>query len=604
MHDQGRPFDTVGLLDCIDPLDSFVREAADADRGCFAVAYPASSPVSTDRLVELGQLVCLFAGDLVGEQRVPWPDIVQSVTHGSREPAALRNLQGAFAFAMFDTVARKLYLVTDHFGYQPVYVYDSGDRLIVSTSIATFCRMARSTPTVDEKWIWEYLFFNYAAGTRTFLDGVSRLPPGRLVEWDLREEKSSTRRYVECLSRKPLDTSRAAELEQAQVLFRGIVPKWSGSEGGVAFGLSGGLDSRAMLAVLPEESYAQIRSFTYGIPGSTEQVEAKAIADAVGLRHRQLFLGERIIGQLPDLMHQTVFLSDGAQIVNRSHLPSMYGVLDDDQGPARTILTGVSGDHLFRDHITAWGNVPYLISAEVAAMHRMGRQSPKTEFYRGLFSADIRTIEEHLEATLDFLEQEYGNFGDPEAYFRYLMYVAGPRYFGGQSAIANCYSTFRTPYWDRELVQFSMNIRLGTIGLSEELPAKDKFLESLLQASIVARNAKLAKVPYLNLPIRVFTRKSPASYHMNRVLRRIRANLFGISRRPEEDWPIWYKTVLAEEIRRLVGSDSLVKAYVNPEFIERQIANNDIHWLGKIVTVEIILRLVANGWRRPENRSH
>ena len=65
-----------------------------------------------------------------------------------------------------------------------------------------------------------------------------------------------------------------------------------------------------------------------------------------------------------------------------------------------------------------------------------------------------------------------------------------------------------------------------------------------------------------------------------------------------EDWRLWYQTVMKEELARLLGDDSRMRAYVTAEFIDRAIADSDVHWLGKLVTTEHTLRLIENRWTR------
>jgi hypothetical protein len=263
-----------------------------------------------------------------------------------------------------------------------------------------------------------------------------------------------------------------------------------------------------------------------------------------------------------------------------------------------TIITGVSGDHLFRDHISAWGNVPYLIAADMASMFRGGRKRLDSARYNAIFGNRFAEFEQHIENALDLLEQAYGELTDPLAYFRYLMYVAGPKYFGGQAAIANSFTTFRTPYWDRELIQFSMDIDLGTIGFSSQLSSKDKYREAALQASVVAQNQSFRNLPYLNLPVDVFAHRSPLRFQMHRLSRKVKSVMTGRTRLEEEDWPLWYRTVLAKEVNQLLGKDSFIREYVSAGFVKRQIEETNIHWLGKMVTAEIVLRLIDNGWQR------
>ena len=594
-------FNDEELLECINPLRLFTCERHQAGNIFQAVGFPNGASGASCRLHNDGRFVCQLAGDIIIRGDFPWEKVTRAVDGDEGGLAFLRSLQGTFVLVVYDSAKSQLHVVTDSFGFQPVYIQQSDSGLVVSTAIATFLRGPGAAPPVDDKWVYEHIFFNYAVGDRTFLENVRRQPAGTILTFDVRSAQQSTVRYLEPISRKQRNGDAASEIDEAISLFSSIVPEWTNADGPVAFGLSGGLDSRAVLAALPRSDYEHVHTFTYGIPGSTEIVEAAEITGCLGIQHQELFLDDSFLPSLPQLMYDTVYLSDGQQIINRSQLPVVYGSLGVDGNPVSALLTGVSGDHLFRDHISAWGNVPYLISPDMASQHREGRNSLNRESISKLFAGNIEGVESHLESALDDVEQRYGSYGDEEAYFRFLMYVAGPRYFGGQAAIANCYTAFRTPYWDRRLVQFAMDINLGTVGLSKLSTGKDKFEETILQASVVANHKKLATVPYLNLPIGVFTKKTQTSYQVHRVIRRLKATLFNRKRITEENWPLWYRTVLADEIQELLGQDSLIRNYVSEELITGKLAENNIHFLGKLITVEIILRLVANRWKRDLN---
>ena len=590
------------VLDCLDPLERLTRHQVMAGDCLLAVAAPINTPLSGIRIDAGSRFTGLITGDPVSDSPFDWQAVFAATVGRVESNFSFADLHGAFSAVIHDRDRHTITVATDSFGFQPVYIMQDSAGFLVSTSIASFLRLTRRTPRVDRRWVQEYLFFNYPVHERTLLENVRRLPAGTITTIDLRAETVRTDDYIGLLDRKPARRTRAEEVEEGCALHHAIVPQWAETGGDIAFSLSGGLDSRAVLASLPEDAAKHVSTFTYGIPGSTEMSEARDVAAAGGFCHRELFLGDMFLADLPSLLRDTVFLSDGQQVINRSNLPLVYGSLAPPDNPVSAILAGVSGDHLFRDHQSAWGNVPYLVSADVAAMHRSGRQRLDSDFYNGLFVGDFSDTEAYLESVLDKTEQTYGNFGDTDAYFRYLMYTAGSRYFGGQASIANQFSSFRTPYWDRRLVQFAMDAGLGTIGLSAGNAPRNSYVETILQASVVARHPKLAGVPYMSLPVSVYARRTRAHYEMHRAIRKARSLVTGQRRIPEEDWSTWYKTVISGELEELLGRSSRVKAYVEESFILTQVAKRDVHWLGKLITVEIALRLAESGWRRDVQR--
>ena len=586
------------VLGAINPLGTFRTEIQQSASTMLATSYPDSAPSNDKRFYEDDEIIGMFAGDIVNTDLLNWADIARTLHDDSTLIALLKRLKGSFALAVCDKRDQVLRVATDSFAFQPLYVQEGEKSVTFSTSIGTFLRLADGKCNHSADWVYQYLFFNYPAGNVSPVENVSRVSAGMLGKYSVKSGVLNWTQYENPVSRGKNTIIGQDAIDQAADVFGSVVPDWFDTNGRVAFGLSGGLDCRAVLASLPNSMLSQIETFTFGIPGSTEVVEARQIADALGLHHNEIPLDEQFLQDLPEFMHDVVFLSDGLQVVNRSHLVGAYKALGSGERACSTIVTGVSGDHLFRDHISAWGNVPYLISADMASMFRSGRKRLDSECYKAMFGNRYADFEQHIEQALDLLERAYGELTDPEAYFRYLMYVAGPKYFGGQAAIANSYATFRTPYWDRELVQFSMDIDLGTVGFSGQLSSKDKYREAALQASVVARNQSFRNIPYLNLPIDVFAGGSPLRFQVHRLSRKLKSVVSGRTHMKEEDWPRWYRTALSEEVNRLLGKDSFIREYVSAEFVNRQIEETNIHWLGKMVTAEIVMRLIDSGWQR------
>lgn len=586
------------VLEVINPLGTARTVSRQSATAMLATSFPGSAPANDKRIFEDRNIVGIFAGDIVNPDALNWPDISRNLHDDSVLASLLVRLKGSFVIAIYDLRKQVLRVATDSFGFAPVYFQVGEESATFSTSIGTFSRLANGKCRHSEDWVYQYLFFNYPSGDVSPVENVNRVPAGTLGTFSMQSGDLRWTRYVEPVSRSREVISDEDAIDQAAPLFASVVPDWFDTSGRIAFGLSGGLDSRAVLASLPKSVLSQVETFTYGIPGATELVESGQIAESLGLQHHEILLDDEFVRKLPDFMHDTVFLSDGLQVINRCNLVHVYKTLGSGESACSTIVTGVSGDHLFRDHISAWGNVPYLISADAAAMFREGRKRLNADRYTAMLGDRFSDFEQRIEHALDLLVQAYGETTDPEAYFRYLIYVAAPKYFGGQAAIANSFATFRTPYWDRELIQFSMDIELGTVGLSNQLSSKDKYREAALQASVVAQNPSFRSIPYLHLPIEVFAKRNPVRFQAHRLNRKIKSLVFGWTRKEEEDWPLWYRTALKDEIGRLLGNDSFIREYVTDGFIKRQIEETNIHWLGKMVTAEIVLRLVDNGWQR------
>ena len=586
------------LEEAINPLGLETVRSSLHDNVLLCVGQHENAPCWNATIEAFQQHSALLAGDVVNHDELDWQNIVEDLRSGNRTPRSLQRLRGSFAIAVLDREYDRLWVLTDPFAWFPLMIGSTGDGVVVSTSLAAMIRAMPGPITANDDWIFEKFYFNKATGPSTPVVGIERLPPGTITEIDLKSWRIAQRPYRSRPARRNGLIGGSAAVEEAIAVFRDTVPRYFSDESRATIGLSEGLDCRTVLAALPEQTVRNLHSFTFGMSTSSEISEAAEIATTLGLSHQSVLLDQDFLDELPQLARDTVFLSDGLQNINRSHLLFTYRQLKYGDEPFPVIMTGVSGDHIFRDHIQGWGNVPHIMSADIAAQHRNGRSAIDDTFYAQVFGKNYDRFENKIERSLDYLEQEYGQFGDPEAYLSYLMFEAGPRYFGGQATIANTFSTFRTPYWDPDIVDLGYRLQDATLGFSSRLAKKDVYRETHIQTAIISAHSMVSQLPYKNLPVQVYARGNKAWFQAHRLLRKLRS----IVNRDEfiysEDWQKWYRTIMKNEVQSLLGDDSRVRNYVTADFVEKAVADAQVHWIGKLMTAEHTLRFIENGWRR------
>ena len=148
----------------------------------------------------------------------------------------------------------------------------------------------------------------------------------------------------------------------------------------------------------------------------------------------------------------------------------------------------------------------------------------------------------------------------------------------------------------------AFTVAQGTLGLSERLPSKDRFLECELQGHLIRRSPHYSRAPVKGASAAAYARGNRIFYRLERLLRRGPGWLarFGQKRTKPllEDWEGWFAGVLADEIQHLLGPEARLSAYLQPEALTRVLNSGDLQWTGKLVTAEIVLRLMENGWTK------
>jgi asparagine synthase (glutamine-hydrolysing) len=172
------------------------------------------------------------------------------VLHAFREwgPGCLQKFNGMFAFAVYDTQTRELFIARDRYGIKPFYYYlDVQTFIFASEERAILPFLKDKKP--NQQAIYEYLLYNRTdQGDYTFFKGIRKLPHGaRGIVKGNRLEITKWYQLTESL-REPFESPREfceTFKQSIAVRLRSDVP--------VGVCLSGGLDSSTIVSVLLKE---------------------------------------------------------------------------------------------------------------------------------------------------------------------------------------------------------------------------------------------------------------------------------------------------------------------------------------------------------------
>jgi asparagine synthase (glutamine-hydrolysing) len=184
-----------------------------------------------------------------------------------------------FAFAVWDSRDRELFLVRDRLGVKPLYyAVRDGALLFASEEKALFA--AQVPAHFDTSTLEELLCFRYVAGERTPYLGVRRLLPGHQLVW--KDGMHQVRRWWSLAERTRAlrDESLPSVVRWYRETFDDAVRVRRISDVPVGVLLSGGLDSGSVAASLGSQSSVGIASFTVAFDESRydEHPEAREVA--------------------------------------------------------------------------------------------------------------------------------------------------------------------------------------------------------------------------------------------------------------------------------------------------------------------------------------
>jgi hypothetical protein len=193
---------------------------------------------------------------------------------------AIRDLVGEYQIAVWDARDRVLTIANDRFGGLPMYWSETPDGVAFAGGVrgVLMAPAVRSDPDLDA--LREAVSFGgYRLGSRTNVAAV-QMVEGATVQ-TISAGRRSASRYWSWKDIRPQPARDVREIiEQVQALWRRSIADRTTDEARYGQTLSGGLDSRAILAAAAPGRH--LTAITYGLPGCDDAVYASRAAAAAG----------------------------------------------------------------------------------------------------------------------------------------------------------------------------------------------------------------------------------------------------------------------------------------------------------------------------------
>jgi asparagine synthase (glutamine-hydrolysing) len=227
------------------------------------------------------------------------------IVHGYEQwgERCVEKFRGMFAFAVWDSTARRLMLARDRVGVKPLYYAELPGRGVV---FGSELKSLLEDPEVPRDWrpdaIDAFLPLLYIPAPATIYQGVYKLEPGHV----LIAEKGSVRtsRYWDLEFTGTGDARREEEyLEQLDALLRESVALRQISDVPLGAFLSGGIDSSAVAAYMVETSSRPPVTISVGFDHARydELSHAKRVAEHLGCEFHPRTVTPDIVSLLPKL---------------------------------------------------------------------------------------------------------------------------------------------------------------------------------------------------------------------------------------------------------------------------------------------------------------
>jgi asparagine synthase (glutamine-hydrolysing) len=274
----------------------------------------------------------------------------------------VEKLNGMFAFAIWDSIKKKLILARDPIGKKPLYYYWDGEKLIFASEIKAILE-AGVKKEIDLDALCAYLAYGYTIGEKTLFNGIKKLLGGHLLT--LGNGNQEIKRYWDIKERIVNETEeniikRLRMLLEKSAEYRMIADVPIG-----AF-LSGGIDSSAIVALTKPLVDYEFHTFSLGFETFSELRYAKIVSDYLNTEHHEIVIDGTIVAHELNKIawHYDEPLGDAAIINN-------YFLSKEARKYVKVVIAGEAGDEIFAGYPNYQTNLRYYNLFRVLFLNKM-----------------------------------------------------------------------------------------------------------------------------------------------------------------------------------------------------------------------------------------
>ena len=312
-------------------------------------------------------------------------------------------------------------LFNDRYGMHRLYYHESPDALYFASEAKALLALLPDLRKLDMRGLGEFVSCGAVLENRTLFQGIHVLPPGSA--WTFRQGRLEKKDAY--FSPSTWEQQEMLGEEQAyqrlRAAFSACLPQHFGGDEPIGLSLTGGLDTRLILACHPPQP-GQLPCYTFGSMFHENQDVrvARRVANACGQSHQVLTASQDFLAQFHHYAERAIYLTDGCVDVSRA--PDLY-LNERARQIAPVRMTGLYGGEILR------------------GVRTFKPQPPAP----GLFAGNFLSHFEQAKQTYERLTQCHP--------VTFAAYMQGPWHLRGSLALEETQLSMRTPFLDNDFLQ-------------------------------------------------------------------------------------------------------------------------------------------------------
>ena len=270
----------------------------------------------------------------------------------------VNHLRGMFAFAIYNTTTKELFMARDKWGIKPLYYAKFDDTFMFASEIKALLAHPSFKKELNENILSAYLCFNSTPTTETFFKGVYRLEPGHSLTY--KDGKITLRKYFQ-IDIEPTKQDMNKIVEDIRRAMKSSVAYHQISDVEVGSFLSSGIDSSYLVSLArPDKTY----TVGYSNPKYDEIAYAKDLTEKLGINNtsKEITKEEYVKNFEKIIYYMDEPLADPSAI-------ALYFVAEIASKDVKVVMSGEGADEFFGGYGTyledvtqsSYMKIPYFI---------------------------------------------------------------------------------------------------------------------------------------------------------------------------------------------------------------------------------------------------
>ena len=255
----------------------------------------------------------------------------------------IKEINGMFAFVLYDRESNCIYLFRDRLGIKPIFFSLNKKQIIFSSEIKPLISSGLVSKEINFNAISSYFSFRFNYGVGNFFKNIHSVEPGQFVKLD--SKNFTKKKYWNYpLNNEKFNLNEESMIEKCGELIEEVTSEHLVSDVPIGSLLSGGLDSSLLTSIMSKKNDKKFRTFSASFDDIDydENKFSKIISEKVKSDHLNVVLNS---SDYENKLNNTIIHS--ASPLSIPHEIALNSLFDQISKHTKVVISGEGADEMF-----------------------------------------------------------------------------------------------------------------------------------------------------------------------------------------------------------------------------------------------------------------